>query len=51
MLAAGATSHIRVQNGVFVDDNCKEFMFSGYNAWQVKHWLLHYWEGSEPDQC
>ena len=37
MLAAGAGSHIRVQNGVFVDDNCKEFMFSGYNAWQVQH--------------
>ena len=40
MIAAGATSHIRVQNGVFVDDNCKEYMFSGYNAWQVTRAVL-----------
>ena len=23
-----------MQNGVFVDDQCKEFTFSGYNTWQ-----------------
>ncbi|CAL8463704.1 g3238 [Coccomyxa elongata] len=30
-----AGNFIRVQSGVFVDGNCKEFKFSGYNAWQV----------------
>ena len=24
-----------MQNGLFVDDQCKEFTFSGYNTWQV----------------
>ncbi len=39
-LCAEASAHIRVQNGVFVDENCKEFLFSGYNAWQVSIALL-----------
>ncbi|CAK0785548.1 hypothetical protein CVIRNUC_008758 [Coccomyxa viridis] len=30
----GSHAFIRVQNGVFVDDQCKEFTFSGYNTWQ-----------------
>ncbi|CAK0785325.1 hypothetical protein CVIRNUC_008532 [Coccomyxa viridis] len=34
-LIASEAAYIRVQNGEFVDDNCKEFMFSGYNAWQT----------------
>ncbi|KAK9836280.1 hypothetical protein WJX81_001819 [Elliptochloris bilobata] len=25
---------IRVQNGVFVQDDCREWLFSGYNTWQ-----------------
>ncbi|EIE27747.1 glycoside hydrolase [Coccomyxa subellipsoidea C-169] len=33
-LFSGAQGFIRVQNGVFVDDQCKEFTFSGYNTWQ-----------------
>lgn len=33
--AAEASGYIRVQNGLFVDEECKEFMFSGYNAWEV----------------
>lgn len=33
--AAEASSYIRVQDGLFVDEECKEFMFSGYNAWEV----------------
>ena len=27
---------IRVQNGVFVQDDCREWYFSGYNTWQVR---------------
>ena len=26
-------SFIRVQGGVFADPDCREFTFSGYNAW------------------
>ena len=33
--AAEASGYIRVQDGLFVDEECKEFMFSGYNAWEV----------------
>ncbi|BDA48416.1 probable mannan endo-1,4-beta-mannosidase 1 at N-terminal half [Coccomyxa sp. Obi] len=32
---AAAANFIRVQSGVFVDGSCKDFKFSGYNAWQV----------------
>lgn len=32
---AGSHAYIRVNNGVFVDDDCNEFTFSGYNTWQV----------------
>jgi hypothetical protein len=39
-LCAEASAHIRVQNGVFVDENCREFLFSGYNAWQVSFVFL-----------
>ncbi|CAL8463699.1 g3233 [Coccomyxa elongata] len=35
LLAQDVSAHIRVQNGLFVDENCKEFLFSGYNAWQT----------------
>ncbi|CAL8466100.1 g5636 [Coccomyxa elongata] len=31
----GADAFIRVQSGTFVDENCKEFFFSGYNTWQL----------------
>lgn len=34
-----SASFIRVQSGVFVDADCKEFKFSGYNAWQVRFFL------------
>ena len=33
--AAEASGYIRVQDGLFVDEQCKEYMFSGYNAWEV----------------
>ena len=33
--AAETSGYIRVQDGLFVDEECKEFMFSGYNAWEV----------------
>ena len=33
--AAEASGYIRVQDGLFVDEECKEFMFSGYNDWDV----------------
>lgn len=36
-LCAGQLDFIRVQNGVFVDRHCREFTFSGYNAWKVNH--------------
>ena len=32
---AGSHAYIRVNNGVFVDDNCNEFTFSGYNTWEA----------------
>ncbi|CAL5224249.1 g6902 [Coccomyxa viridis] len=35
LLAQEASGYIRVQDGVFVDEQCKEFMFSGYNAWET----------------
>lgn len=28
-------SFTRVRNGAFVDENCTEFTFSGYNTWEV----------------
>ena len=37
-LLAGTHAYIRVNNGVFVDDDCNEFTFSGYNTWQVMLW-------------
>ena len=32
---AGASAFIKIQGGSFVDENCKEFFFSGYNTWEV----------------
>ena len=32
---AGQFDFIRVQVGAFVDSSCREFTFSGYNAWKV----------------
>ena len=32
---AEVSGYIRVQDGLFVDEDCKEYMFSGYNAWEV----------------
>jgi hypothetical protein len=43
-----------VQNGVFVDDSCKEYIFSGYNAWQVRMGLPAWWPCSQsaaPARC
>ena len=41
-----------MQNGVFVDDNCKEFIFSGYNAWQVRSMhTCSYMAGQERMPC
>ncbi len=41
-LCAGAcqADFIRVQNGVFVQDDCREWHFSGYNTWQVRQRAL-----------
>ncbi len=36
---AGAQAFIRIQGGTFVDENCKEFFFSGYNTWQARSLL------------
>jgi hypothetical protein len=30
------SAFIKIQGGTFVDENCKEFFFSGYNTWEVK---------------
>ena len=32
-----AHAFIKIRSGSFVDENCKEFFFSGYNTWQVIH--------------
>ncbi len=32
---ADAHAFIKIRSGSFVDENCKEFFFSGYNTWQV----------------
>ena len=32
---AGSHGYIRVNNGVFVDNNCNEFTFGGYNTWEA----------------
>ena len=32
-----AQAFIKIRSGSFVDENCKEFFFSGYNTWQVIH--------------
>ncbi|CAL5224413.1 g7095 [Coccomyxa viridis] len=34
LFLGGSHAFIRVQSGLFVDDQCKEFTFSGYNTWQ-----------------
>ena len=48
---AGYSGFIRVQDGVFVDDTCREVTISGYNAWKV---VLHHptyagFMGQDPD--
>ena len=35
MVLADAHAFIKIRDGSFVDENCKEFFFSGYNTWQV----------------
>ena len=35
MSCAGYNGFIRVQDGIFVDDDCREVTVSGYNAWKV----------------
>lgn len=34
---ADVHAFIKIRSGSFVDENCKEFFFSGYNTWQVIH--------------
>ncbi len=36
-MLAEAHAFIKIRSGSFVDENCQEFFFSGYNTWQVIH--------------
>ena len=51
MQCAGVGAFIHISGGSFVDENCKEFFFSGYNTWEVGTYKLGPSDVSKRVEC